>query len=516
MTAAAMSVFRMIPKFRLGPASRVSIGLCSLMIACLLILDFAFGVLPDNTALLRQLRERISKDVATQIATAIGSGDPRALHRALQQSLAKDPELISLAVRRKDGQMIAQAGPHAKHWIAPSAGQSDMDHVRVSLVLNDQPWGDVEINFQPSASSSALGFLREPRVFLILILGLGGFLLFTLYLRRVFHYLDPSAVIPDRVRAAFDGFTEGVMVVDAAGRIVLANSALRRWVERAGTTIHGQSIQNIPWLRESLPQNPHDYPWMRAMALNAPQKGEQLQFPQESGDVIKTVVNCAPIQEGTSKVRGCIVTFDDVSELENMNTQLRATMEDLARSRAQIEKQNEELRDLAMRDPLTGCMNRRAFFQEIETVFAAARSGNQPLCCIMTDIDHFKSINDNYGHAVGDRVLKVVSRALSGGLRDTDLLGRYGGEEFCIALPGVAMEEACMIAERLRIEIENRAGKGVRTTQGIVVTSSFGVSTLQRTTKDPADLIDQADRALYKAKASGRNRVISAEEIKAA
>ena len=496
----------------MGPASRVSIGLCSLLIAGLLILDFIFGVMPDERALVQRLRERISEQVATQATAAMATGDPRALHRALQQIVAKDKELISVAVRRKDGQMVAQAGPHATYWIAPSAGQSNLDHMSVALVLNDQRWGDLELNFKQMEPQSFLGYLREPRVFLVLVLGLGGFLVFTLYLRRVFHYLDPSAVIPDRVRAAFDGFTEGVMVVDAAGRIVLANSALRRWVERDGSTIHGQSIQNIPWLRASLPQNPRDYPWMRAMALNAPQKGEQLEFPQESGDPVKTVVNCAPIQEGGSKVRGCMVTFDDVSELENMNTQLRATMEDLARSREQIEKQNAELRDLAMRDPLTGCMNRRAFFQDIETVFAAARSGNQPLCCIMTDIDHFKSINDNYGHAVGDRVLKVVARALSGGLRDTDLLGRYGGEEFCIALPGVAIEEACMIAERLRVEIENRAGKGIRTTPGIVVTSSFGVSALNPRTADPADLIDQADRALYKAKASGRNRVVTASE----
>jgi diguanylate cyclase (GGDEF)-like protein len=510
MTAALSAFFRMLPRVRMGPASRVAVGLCSLMIACVLIVDFVVGVMPDQRALLRQLRERISEQVAMQVVGAVGSGDPRAVHRLLPQILDKDPELVSLGIRRSDGQLAAQAGPHASHWGPSSAGRSDLDHVAVVLNLNDQRWGELELSFKPHMSQSAWSWLTEPRVFLVLILGVGGFVLFTLYLRRVFHYLDPSAVIPDRVRAAFDGFAEGVMVVDAAGRIILANASLRRWVEREGTSLHGQRIQNIPWLRGSLPQDAREYPWMRAMALNAPQKGEHLEFPQESGGSIRTVVNCSPIQEGDSRVRGCIVTFDDVSELERINTQLRSAMEDVARSREQIEKQNEDLRVLAMRDGLTGVLNRRAFFEQIEPMFAAARAGNQPLCCIMSDIDHFKSINDRFGHATGDRVLKVVARALSGGVREPDLLGRYGGEEFCIALPGTGLDEACMVAERLRIEIENRAGKGVRSTPGLVVTSSFGVSTLDPSVADPLDLIDRADKALYHSKESGRNRVTRA------
>ena len=509
MTTAVAGLVRMLPRFRMGPASRVSLGLCSLMLAGLLALDFVFGVLPNPNVLLRELRERISEQVATQTAAAIAAGDPRALHRTLQQALEKDPQLLSIAVRRRGEQILAQAGPHAAHWKEPDADRFDLDHARVALTLNDRHWGDIEISFQPHAPVSVWGWLRDPRVFLVLALGLGAFVLFTLYLRRVFHYLDPAAVIPDRVRMAFDGFTEGVMVVDASGRIVLANAALRRWVERANTTLYGQLIQNIPWMRSALPPDPADYPWMRAMALNAAHKGEQLELPQESAEPVKTVVNCAPINDARGKVRGCIVTFDDVTALEHTNARLRAAMADLENTRAEIERQNKELRHLATRDSLTGCLNRRAFFEQAERLFQAARDGNQPLCCIMADIDHFKSFNDRYGHAVGDRVLRVVARALSGGLRDTDLLGRYGGEEFCILLPGIAMEEACAIAERLRSEVESHAGKGIRTTQGIVVTCSFGVSALDPEAADLAELIDQADKALYAAKNAGRNRVVN-------
>jgi diguanylate cyclase (GGDEF)-like protein len=92
-------------------------------------------------------------------------------------------------------------------------------------------------------------------------------------------------------------------------------------------------------------------------------------------------------------------------------------------------------------------------------------------------------------------------------LRDTDVLARYGGEEFCIALPGLGLEEASAIAERLRSEIESRAGKGVRSIEGLIVTASFGVTQLTPDVVDAAQLIDEADQALYRSKKAGRNRV---------
>ena len=513
MTASASGLlrrfrtFHMASIFRLGPASRISLGLSSLMVTCLLVVDLTFGVMPDNGALTRQLRERISENLAAQTVQLMQAGDNKALVKSLRQSLARETQMLSVAVRRADGQIVAQAGEHARHGVVLEEGHSDMDHVRVPLLVNGQPWGIVELNFQPLAPQTVVDWLREPTVFLVVVLGVCGFLMFSLYLRRVLDYLDPSAVIPDRVRMAFDGFTEGVMVVDPAGRIVLANTSFRQWVERAKTNLHGQLIENIPWLQSVLPANPKDYPWMRAMAQGTAHRGAQLEFPQESGKSVKTIVNCAPIQDARGKVRGCIVTFDDVTDVENINQQLRATMADLEKSREQIEKQNEELRSLASRDPLTGTYNRRAFFEKLDVLFSSSRADSTPLSCIMTDIDHFKSFNDRYGHAVGDQVLRAVTRCLLGGLREVDLLCRYGGEEFCIALPGVGMEEAAGIAERLRTEVESRAGKSVRTTQGMSVTSSFGVSVLRAGIADPSDLIDRADKALYTAKTGGRNCV---------
>ncbi|MEC4674185.1 MAG: GGDEF domain-containing protein, partial [Nitrospirota bacterium] len=155
-----------------------------------------------------------------------------------------------------------------------------------------------------------------------------------------------------------------------------------------------------------------------------------------------------------------------------------------------------------------------AFFEELEQIFVSAQLNGKDLCCIMTDIDHFKLFNDRYGHAVGDQVICVVVNSLSENLRPPDFIGRYGGEEFCVILPDLTAEQGAEVAERIREDIATKSGRKIRTTAGVQITSSFGVASLSSGACDPLELIDQADKALYGAKESGRNKVIQWESMK--
>ena len=157
--------------------------------------------------------------------------------------------------------------------------------------------------------------------------------------------------------------------------------------------------------------------------------------------------------------------------------------------------------------PLTGCLNRRAFTESYEHLFAGAQSTAMPLSCIVLDIDFFKKVNDNHGHSVGDRVIQEVARNLTEASRAADLVCRYGGEEFCVVLPGLGARDALAYAERVRQRIERECGPAVREVPGMVVTVSIGVSTLRPGVSTTLELIDQADQALYQAKRDGRNRV---------
>jgi diguanylate cyclase (GGDEF)-like protein len=158
-------------------------------------------------------------------------------------------------------------------------------------------------------------------------------------------------------------------------------------------------------------------------------------------------------------------------------------------------------------------LNRRAFFAEMEGIYASARSEDLELCVIMVDIDHFKSINDRFGHAVGDEAIKQTARIISSSVRGHDLVCRYGGEEFVVALPNTSVEKAAEIAKRMRRRVEAEGGPGIRSVEGLLMTASFGVSTIRFGSTSIAELVDQADQALYAAKRSGRNRSLRWDEL---
>ena len=164
-------------------------------------------------------------------------------------------------------------------------------------------------------------------------------------------------------------------------------------------------------------------------------------------------------------------------------------------------KRNEELDYLAARDPLTNCYNRRILFEVMNRDFLDLPQIDE-YCILMVDIDHFKAVNDTYGHSIGDTVLIGVAKLLQANVRDGDSVARFGGEEFCIILPNTTKEQAIRIAEALRIKVEKAMF------DEIPVTCSFGVTSIKFNARTPSELIEQADLALYEAKSLGRNQVI--------
>ncbi len=164
----------------------------------------------------------------------------------------------------------------------------------------------------------------------------------------------------------------------------------------------------------------------------------------------------------------------------------------------------EQLRDKAMHDPLTGLLTRGAFFEICDGEIARAVRKGQPLALMMADLDHFKSINDRYGHLAGDDVLRETARRLKGTFRRGDAVGRYGGEEFVALAPGCVMEDALRLAERFRQSI---SGQPFETSAGLIeVTTSVGIAVIPNVDTSWT-LLKAADEALYRAKAAGRNTV---------
>ena len=161
------------------------------------------------------------------------------------------------------------------------------------------------------------------------------------------------------------------------------------------------------------------------------------------------------------------------------------------------------------KDALTNIYNRRFLDSILDREFNRHMRYKHPMSVIMLDIDHFKEVNDQYGHQCGDEVLKSFSTTIHGQLRDVDFLARYGGEEFCCLLPETPPESALLVAERLRMAIEESSHKWQDIE--LKITSSLGVCTSTSKHQHASELVELADKGLYQAKKQGRNAVIVAQ-----
>ena len=198
------------------------------------------------------------------------------------------------------------------------------------------------------------------------------------------------------------------------------------------------------------------------------------------------------------------ISLKDIEYLEQLSAQIAITI-----NRANVYA---EILKHATLDALTGFYNRHQLEVRMKQEVANAKRQQAPLCGIMTDIDFFKNVNDTYGHAVGDLVLKTIAKVIRGQLREYDIAGRYGGEEFSILLPFTGIHEAKMVAERLRRAIESKTIDISKVnpdieTKDINITISLGIYELKEN-DNVEDLIIKADKALYQAKNTGRNKVV--------
>ncbi len=172
---------------------------------------------------------------------------------------------------------------------------------------------------------------------------------------------------------------------------------------------------------------------------------------------------------------------------------------------------NEKLRFAATHDTLTGVMNARAYYSACDNLIRLSRRNRTPFAVLFIDLDHFKSINDTYGHVTGDIVLKSVAKKLSESIRESDALGRIGGEEFSILLPNTDKAGAEKLGETIRESIEGLMPEiGGKLLQ---VTASVGVAVNQHSEQTMLEIQQQADQAMYRAKAAGRNRVSTFDEV---
>ena len=221
--------------------------------------------------------------------------------------------------------------------------------------------------------------------------------------------------------------------------------------------------------------------------------------------IVKLQELSSGIKEGNFSGIELLKTDKPKDELDYLRNNLVDTALTIGRLLSELEEKNRELQELAYYDPLTGLPNRRFFFEHASLIFEEVKRYEKPLSLLVIDIDHFKKINDTYGHDVGDVVLKAFADVLGGIVRKSDICARFGGEEFLVLLPNTDLEGARVLAERIRATV---AKKPVEHGSIVIVfTVSIGISQYRKGMQNIDELIKEADIALYRAKEGGRNRV---------
>jgi len=487
--------------FKIKSATRLALTL-GIGCASLVWMAIGIGLIPNPHQLNVEKRISLGKAIAVNVATFAESKRSNELETILQRTVEVEDSLVSLGIARNGkSRYFMTCGPHLEGW-EPNQTIHDGRQLEVEILANGRPWGTLQIVYSTLKTSGPTGFFVFPLA-LVAFVGASMTLLSWAVLSKTFRYLNPSKVVPDRVKSALDTLAEGLALISPSGEIAHANQAFCTIVKCDEGEILGGHLEDFDW---STPDDVVglELPWVTCQVSNARVCGEIVQLRTSDQPVRKFVVNATPIQGANNSIRGALVSFDDVTAIENKNAELGKMIHTLRSSRDEVERQNERLNFLASFDPLTKCMNRRAFFGQFEAHWEKSEDGQ--LVIMMLDVDHFKLVNDNHGHSVGDEVLRVMGELLHNEVGDRGLVCRYGGEEFIVLVPNAEMVEAVELAEQIRASIESNSETGISFTVSIGLSSkSFG-------SMDAQHMLDQADESLYTAKRHGRNQVVRFDE----
>ena len=499
---------RMFSIPHISPVIRISIGLLLLTMSLLLVGDL-LGVVPNQQDSEVNSRKIMAESLAIQVSSEIGENRIKQVVNMLNVIVKRNDSIQSIALRTATNKLIMKSDNHELYWQSREDDSSTADYIQVPIYGQYGRWGTLEVSFVPIGSVWTNMFSSRSFSAMLLFIFIFGFIAYWLFLRKALSELDPSSVVPDRVRSALDVLNEGLVIVDINERIVLINEALKKKLALSESELMGKRLSNLDWAMEDETKllDKQMLPWNMLLDTEQIPTLKTLQLKTSKDETFAFDINVAPIKAPNQKIKGVIVTIDDVTELEKKNNELNHILERLEKSKEEISRQNFELMELSTRDPLTDLLNRRALFQGLNTLLAEAQEQSYILSCMMLDIDFFKSVNDTYGHAIGDKVIQTFSGILQSYAQQDYLTCRYGGEEFIIILPNIDINRAIEIAEKIRIAISEYSFEIIA--EGLHVTSSFGVTSTQGQENIGADkLVDQADQALYIAKQSGRNQVV--------
>lgn len=306
------------------------------------------------------------------------------------------------------------------------------------------------------------------------------------------------------LRRVLEALPVGVWILNDKGQIVHGNAACQQIWANSQDNDAIQFSEYKGWRSNTGKSiGVHEWAVMRALHKGETSRDEEIEIQCFDGSHKIILNSAAPLYDSEHRIFGAVSVNQDITPRKRAEEALLHAKEVIEVTNYELEQALAREQLLARADSLTGAKTRRHFFDLASHEFAVAKRYLHPLAVVLFDLDHFKNINDTYGHQVGDEVLAKVAQITSRHLRQSDIFARYGGEEFIILFPKSDASEALVVAERIREDIAANSGGEDRKAG---VTISIGIAALLEQEDALDRLIHRADQALYSAKEEGRNR----------
>jgi signal transduction histidine kinase len=328
---------------RVTPLMWVSFGLISLTISVMMAGHWLVDLVPNRDRQVFEYRRDFAESLAVQYSALAERNQIETLKFAMKTLAKRIPDILSLALLRTNGTVVSQIGDHAQAWVQPPGEESTLEFFQVPIFSGEQRWGVLQVEFRQANISGLQWFLTDPWVRFIAFVSVTGFVGYLFFLKRTLRQLDPSGIIPARVKAALDALTQGVVMIDTRDYIVLANDAFCQAVGKPVTSLIGSDLSTLSWRSSASSATVLVHPWTAAIMDKQPQADKPLLLGLPEGGARKFIVNTVPIMDDGSKVRGALVSFHDVTELDRAHSSLQEANSELELSRFKILEKNQEL-----------------------------------------------------------------------------------------------------------------------------------------------------------------------------
>lgn len=294
----------------------------------LLLFAAILGLFPDREGAIKTGRAALAEAIAVNSSIFITHSDLKRMQANLEIIVKRNEDILSAAVRRADGEAVALIGEHHTSWIPLQNSKSIDSQIVVPIYEGSEQWGQVELKLTPLLPNHWLSQIYHPLVLFLGFIGITTFLAFYLYLGKTLKLLDPSQAVPDRVRSALDTMAEGLLVLDTKQNVVLANEAFATLVGKSPQALLGFNASDFPWVtNNNVSLNESASPWSHALAKGEPQIGSIIHLGLADQNTRTFMTNCSPILASNDNIVGVLISFDDITELEEKEVELRLSKE---------------------------------------------------------------------------------------------------------------------------------------------------------------------------------------------